>query len=1187
MKRFVLAVLVLVLAAGCTPPALTTMSVSSAPDICGVGVCHYVPPSSHDAWGYETTTAVHGRTIEPEQGVFDFVPLDTYVRERQSIGVPLVLALQTVGMVGGGVDKGKPKAPDWLLVEGTVWHRGTCTSGEGMIAPWDAVYLEWLPTFLRAVNDHIAVQDAAYREAIAGIVIMSGGMYGEMQLYSCNMYDELKTYYGLSDAALNGRYEAGMKAVVDIYAAAFPSLPLILQAGYSATTAQGVVERAVIEYATSTYPGQILLKWNGLDPGAPGNSYYSALFAGYAAQGVRVGFEAGHPEAYKTGGQYDPAKFQQVFDVALAGKASFMCFQGDLLDAFYTVPGWQQFDAALWANAGVPIATPTPTKTSVPTSVPSGLRVLDSNPRYFTVDGETALYLTGSHTWKSLQDIGNPPEAFNYTAYLEFLQSYNHNFIRLWAWEQDEGEPGLAGDIFFAPSLYAKETSGTYNLEQFNQAYFNRLRTRVQQADDRGIYVAVMLWNGFSIGAWSSAWPGDPWAGHPYNASRNVNGINGDANGDGQGFEVHTLVNSAVTALQKAYALKVVQTLSGLDNVLYEICNECNGDSAAWQKVMITYLHTITDAPIGITAFFGESEPFWNIAMASGADWISPRHGDLGVNWKANPPVATGAKVILVDTDHLWGIGGTSDWVWKSFVRGHNPIYMDSYDFPYNPGWPGANEGARIAMGQTLAMAETIDMATMLPNVPSCSTGYCLAGDSGRVAYLPSGGSVTFSGLGVATYRPEWLNVASGNKQVLPAIAVNGALALASPFGSTPAAVYLRLLVTDTPTRTPTTTPELSGKAGVGWASASVGLVGGMVDLGIVKATHWNYLERGIAALEGTGIEYLPMLWGCGLTENSWDKVDLPGLAAFAAVHPGLTWLIFNEPDRADQAHCDPSDAAVVYHQVHEAISQADPTARFYAGGTSDYPQHWKWTAAWATAYADLYGVWPPIDGFHIHVYPTYSANWTVEAALQEAQTELLGWRLAQQEILWPDYYKELPTIVSEWGILSDVTDSPTEVQRVAEFLRGMYPFIEEQPWVEAHLWYSTFTDGMSSNLFTGRTAEAKRTLVGDAWYDMARGGPYPVATSTPTVRPTNTPTSSPAATSTATPSSTPTATITATDTPTRTPTRTPTPTPTRTPTVTPWSTLEPTATPTAEPVHIYGVCDPECRFYVVTPTPE
>ena len=367
IRKVLLLSAILLVAAGCTPPALTTMSVSSTPDICGVGVCHYVPPSSHDAWGYETTTAVHWRTLEPQPSVFDLVPLDTYVRARQDIGVPLVLALQTVGRDVYGL----PKAPDWLIAQGAVWHACSSTNREGMIAPWDAVYQERLPLFLNAVNDHIAAQDAAYREAVAGIVIMSGGMYGEMQLYSCSMYDKLKAYYGLSDAAFNGRYEAGMKAVVDIYAAAFPSLPLILQAGYSATTAQGVVERAVIEYAVSTYPGQILLKWNGLDPGAPGNSYYSSLFAGYAAQGVRVGFEAGHPEAYKTGGQYDPAKFQQVFDVALAANASFVCYQGDLLDAFWTLPGAVQFDADLRTNCG-PAVTPTmtPTATRQPTATP-------------------------------------------------------------------------------------------------------------------------------------------------------------------------------------------------------------------------------------------------------------------------------------------------------------------------------------------------------------------------------------------------------------------------------------------------------------------------------------------------------------------------------------------------------------------------------------------------------------------------------------------------------------------------------------------------------------------------------------------------------------------------------------------------------------------------------------------------
>ena len=398
MKRFVLAVLVLIVVSGCTPPALITTSVSSTPGICGVGVCHYVPPSSHDAWGYETTTAFHARGIEPEQGVFDFSGIDLYLTERHGNGVDLWPAPQTVGMVGGGVDKGKPKAPDWLIEAGAVWHRGTCTSGEGIIAPWDPVYLEWLPGFLGAVSDHLAAHP--YSDDVKGIVLMSGGLYGEMQLWSCGMAEGLRRYYAINDAELNRRYEAGIRQVVDIYAAAFPDLPLILQVGYSATMAQGAVERAVIEYAVTHYPGRFALKWNGMDPGASGLGHYQTLFAEYAARGVQVGFEAGHPETYKTSSAYDPKKFAETWAVALAAGASFTCYQGELLTAFWTMPGAAQFDADLRANAGedvppTPTAAPTRTATPTATSAPGDRYAWPGDDLQAMIAGGGTLYLHG------------------------------------------------------------------------------------------------------------------------------------------------------------------------------------------------------------------------------------------------------------------------------------------------------------------------------------------------------------------------------------------------------------------------------------------------------------------------------------------------------------------------------------------------------------------------------------------------------------------------------------------------------------------------------------------------------------------------------------------------------------------------------------------------------------------------
>ena len=50
------------------------------------------------------------------------------------------------------------------------------------------------------------------------------------------------------------------------------------------------------------------------------------------------------------------------------------------------------------------------------------LRLHSANPRYFTADGEHAVYLAGSHTWANLQDIGLPGgPAFPFDEYLDFM----------------------------------------------------------------------------------------------------------------------------------------------------------------------------------------------------------------------------------------------------------------------------------------------------------------------------------------------------------------------------------------------------------------------------------------------------------------------------------------------------------------------------------------------------------------------------------------------------------------------------------------------------------------------------------------------------------------------------------------------------------------------------------------------
>jgi len=132
------------------------------------------------------------------------------------------------------------------------------------------------------------------------------------------------------------------------------------------------------------------------------------------------------------------------------------------------------------------------------------LRVHPTNPRYFTDGSGRAVYLTGSHHWNNLQDserLGKPlTKRFDYDGYLELLTRLHHNFMRMWAWEGGENEE------YYAPIAYSRAGPGTaldskpkFDLNQFNPEYFERLRSRVITAGNRGIYVSVMLFQGWSI----------------------------------------------------------------------------------------------------------------------------------------------------------------------------------------------------------------------------------------------------------------------------------------------------------------------------------------------------------------------------------------------------------------------------------------------------------------------------------------------------------------------------------------------------------------------------------------------------------------------------------------------------------------------------------------------------------------
>jgi hypothetical protein len=427
------------------------------------------------------------------------------------------------------------------------------------------------------------------------------------------------------------------------------------------------------------------------------------------------------------------------------------------------------------------------------------LRVNPTNPRYFTDGSGKAIYLTGSHTWANLMDRGHlkpPGVAFDYAAYMKWMVAHNFNFMRLWTAELPDAGPGpdyAEGNFVALPWKWLRTGPGSasdgglkFDLTKLDQKYFDKMRARTIIAGQNGIYVSIMLFNGYE-------WQFDtnPKDGDPFVASNNINGV--DCPGACPTNSVE--MSDPVWEIETAYFRKVIDTVNDLDNVLYEVSNEAGSPySDSWQVRVVNYLKQYESTkskqhPVGMTFQWqgGSDLTLYN----SPADWISAG---------SHVPPSDGHKVIINDTDHAFGYpefkrGGPvaqRDWVWENFTSGNNVLFMD----PYLTKWPNRNyppgttadpnvgvepdpywNVIRDAMGPTLTYATRMELVAAKPRPSLSSTGFCLANPGVEyLVYQPYAKPFSVQ-LTPGTYRYEWFNptsnlvattgsvVASGGKQ--------------------------------------------------------------------------------------------------------------------------------------------------------------------------------------------------------------------------------------------------------------------------------------------------------------------------------------------------------------------------------------------------------------------------------------
>lgn len=422
------------------------------------------------------------------------------------------------------------------------------------------------------------------------------------------------------------------------------------------------------------------------------------------------------------------------------------------------------------------------------------LHVSSANPRYFADGSGNIVYLNAhsgcSFTYQDGWGITSWPSP-------DQLVTNNENLCRNWVWHNSRWEDitfgnhaeanGLIGPLPFKRTGPGSALDGQpkFDLNQYDQTFFDGLRTGLIAAASRGIYVTVMLFQGYSNDTRS------PWFGHFFNVNNNINGVNGDLNDDGDGAEIFTLENPEVTAIQDAYVRKIIDSVGDLDNVIWEIANEAPETSVRWQYHMINLIksYEVTKGkrhPVLMSA--AGSDPA--ILFTSPADAVAPgtQLFESRIDpYASNPPAATGDKVAILDTDHiglkLWDdIDFSLQWIWKSFTRGYNLIYQEM-----------SNNSAAQVGGYTRVYARKMNLAAMTPREDLTSTHYALAyPGSEYLVFQPESGSFTLN-ISAGIYRYEWFDPALAQVISTGSIAVSSGDRSFSPPFDGPAVLYLKI----------------------------------------------------------------------------------------------------------------------------------------------------------------------------------------------------------------------------------------------------------------------------------------------------------------------------------------------------------------------------------------------------------
>lgn len=456
------------------------------------------------------------------------------------------------------------------------------------------------------------------------------------------------------------------------------------------------------------------------------------------------------------------------------------------------------------------------------------VRLYQQNPRYLEYMGKPIILITSAEHYGAVLNLD-----FDYKVYLETLAKEGFNYTRIFGGTYIEPVDNIFGirkntlapspGRFMAPWV---RLEGSYDLDQFNPEYFERLKGFISEAGKREIIVEVTLF--------TSIYAENAWQLSPFNS---INNRNEKEVTDFR--KVNTLYNGPLKRYQESYIRKLVREVNQFDNLFFEIQNEpwsdnpnltgyvnegdsiiftsnwqkrievANGVSAAWQAWVVSVIrdeesklpkkHLIAQ---NISNFQSELESLpggvsiinFHYALPEAVTENSDLGGMIGLDETGFMPHDD-----VIYLKQAWRFllagGGLYNNLDYSFTAGNEtgtwPIP------PGNPGWGGPGFREKLSfLARTIHSVPFYEMefsSSVLKDTGPGSKQFGLA-KQGEVYlvlledYGPDGLSVQIPG---SDYHVTWIDIESGQTESNLQWLDDGT-SLSIPFNADPVAVLIR-----------------------------------------------------------------------------------------------------------------------------------------------------------------------------------------------------------------------------------------------------------------------------------------------------------------------------------------------------------------------------------------------------------